>query len=107
MGDANKYAVGIVALRASRPVRKAPLAIQRLQGQAGGLARKDELAFGISVEPDKWIPTVDEWIARWKQDRHALAIMPPGRYDALAAQGVPMKVIARDNRRVIVEKPQS
>lgn len=33
--------------------------------------------------------------------------MPPGRYDALAAQGVPMKVIARDNRRVIVEKPQS
>lgn len=71
------------------------------------VARKDELAFGISVEPDKWIPTVDEWIARWKQDRHALAIMPPGRYDALAAQGVPMKVIARDNRRVIVEKPQS
>ncbi len=70
------------------------------------VAREDELAFGISMEPGKWIPTVDEWVARWKADRYALAIMPPGRYAALAAQGLPMKVIARDNRRVIVEKPQ-
>ncbi|MBN6729160.1 glycosyltransferase family 39 protein [Burkholderia multivorans] len=69
--------------------------------------RQDELAFGISVEPNKWVPTVDEWIARWKQDTHALAIMPPGEYDALVKQQVPMRVIARDNRRVIVEKPQS
>ncbi|KGB97751.1 dolichyl-phosphate-mannose-mannosyltransferase family protein [Burkholderia multivorans] len=69
--------------------------------------RQDELAFGISVEPNKWVPTVDEWIARWKQDTHALAIMPPGEYDALVKQQVPMRMIARDNRRVIVEKPQS
>ncbi|AYY59131.1 glycosyltransferase family 39 protein [Burkholderia multivorans] len=69
--------------------------------------RQDELAFGISVEPNKWVPTVDEWIARWKQDTHALAIMPPGEYDALVKQQVPMRVIARDNRRVVVEKPQS
>ncbi|MBN3792852.1 glycosyltransferase family 39 protein [Burkholderia sp. Ac-20353] len=69
--------------------------------------RQDELGFGISVEPNKWIPTVDEWIARWKQETHALAIMPPGEYDKLVAQGVPMRVIARDTRRVIVEKPQS
>ncbi|MCA8066902.1 glycosyltransferase family 39 protein [Burkholderia sp. AU31624] len=69
--------------------------------------RQDELAFGISMEPNKWIPTVDEWITRWKQETHALAIMPPGEYDTLVKQGVPMRVIARDNRRVIVEKPQS
>ncbi|VWD17079.1 glycosyltransferase family 39 protein [Burkholderia lata] len=69
--------------------------------------RQDELAFGISMEPNKWIPTVDEWITRWKQETHALAIMPPGQYDTLVKQGVPMRVIARDNRRVIVEKPQS
>ncbi|MBN3819824.1 4-amino-4-deoxy-L-arabinose transferase, partial [Paraburkholderia sp. Se-20369] len=71
------------------------------------VARQDELSFGISVEPDKWIPTVDQWIARWKQERYALAIMPTGQYDALVKQGVPMRLIARDNRRVIVEKPQS
>ncbi|RQS18672.1 glycosyltransferase family 39 protein [Burkholderia sp. Bp8998] len=69
--------------------------------------RQDELAFGISVEPNKWIPTVDQWIERWKQETHALAIMPPGQYDTLVKQGVPMRVIARDSRRVIVEKPQS
>ncbi|OXI90711.1 4-amino-4-deoxy-L-arabinose transferase [Burkholderia sp. AU31652] len=69
--------------------------------------RQDELAFGISMEPNKWIPTVDEWITRWKQETHALAIMPPGEYDNLVKQGVPMRVVARDNRRVIVEKPQS
>ncbi|WP_175817483.1 glycosyltransferase family 39 protein [Burkholderia diffusa] len=69
--------------------------------------RQDELAFGISVEPNKWIPTVDQWIERWKQETHALAIMPPGQYDTLVKQGVAMRVIARDNRRVIVEKPQS
>ena len=33
--------------------------------------------------------------------------MPPGQYDTLVKEGVPMRVIARDNRRVIVEKPQS
>ncbi|OMG74517.1 glycosyltransferase family 39 protein [Burkholderia ubonensis] len=71
------------------------------------VARTDELAFGISVEPDKWIPTVDEWIARWNKERYALAIMPVNRYDDLAKAGLPMRVIARDNRRVIVEKPQS
>ncbi|WP_174908825.1 glycosyltransferase family 39 protein [Burkholderia diffusa] len=69
--------------------------------------RQDELAFGISVEPNKWIPTVYQWIERWKQETHALAIMPPGQYDTLVKQGVAMRVIARDNRRVIVEKPQS
>ncbi|KER67768.1 4-amino-4-deoxy-L-arabinose transferase [Burkholderia cepacia] len=69
--------------------------------------RQDELAFGISMEPNKWIPTVDEWITRWKQETHALAIMSPGQYDTLVKQGVPMRVVARDNRRVIVEKPQS
>jgi 4-amino-4-deoxy-L-arabinose transferase-like glycosyltransferase len=69
--------------------------------------RQDELAFGISVEPNKWIPTVDAWIPRWNADRHALAIMSPDNYAKLSAAGVPMRVVARDNRRVIVEKPQA
>jgi 4-amino-4-deoxy-L-arabinose transferase-like glycosyltransferase len=65
----------------------------------------DELAFGVSVEPQKWVPTVDEWVKRWDADRYALALLPPGRYDELLAQHVPMQVVARDSRRVIVEKP--
>ena len=65
----------------------------------------DELAFGVSVEPQKWVPTVDEWIKRWDADRYALALIPPDRYQKLLAEHVPMQVVARDPRRVIVEKP--
>jgi 4-amino-4-deoxy-L-arabinose transferase-like glycosyltransferase len=65
----------------------------------------DELAFGVSVEPQKGVPTVDEWEKRWDADRYALALLPPARYDALLAQHVPMQIVARDSRRVIVEKP--
>jgi 4-amino-4-deoxy-L-arabinose transferase-like glycosyltransferase len=65
----------------------------------------DELGFGVAQEPAKWIPTVSEWIARWQADPHALAVMRPDRYDELAARHVPMRVIARDARRVVVEKP--
>jgi 4-amino-4-deoxy-L-arabinose transferase-like glycosyltransferase len=67
----------------------------------------DELAFGISEEPQKWVPTIADWETRWKSDRYALALIPVKRYEELAAQGLPMQVIARDARRVIVEKPQS
>ncbi|MDR3099712.1 MAG: glycosyltransferase family 39 protein, partial [Paraburkholderia sp.] len=66
----------------------------------------DELAFGISEEPQKWVPTIADWEQRWKSERYALALLPVQRYDELAAQGFPMQVIARDTRRVIVEKPQ-
>ncbi|BAO86279.1 glycosyltransferase family 39 protein [Caballeronia cordobensis] len=66
----------------------------------------DELTFGVQTEPQKWVPSLDEWIRRWDADRYALALMGPGRYDELAARHVPMQVIARDARRVIVEKPQ-
>lgn len=61
----------------------------------------------MSVEPQKWIPSVDAWIERWKADRYALALIPPPTYDRLLKQGLPMQVIARDSRRVVVEKPRA
>jgi 4-amino-4-deoxy-L-arabinose transferase-like glycosyltransferase len=65
----------------------------------------DELRFGVTQEPQKWVPTINEWLQRWQSDPHALALMPPERYKQFAAENVPMRVIARDARRVIVEKP--
>jgi len=59
----------------------------------------------VSVEPQKWVPTIDQWIERWKADRYALALIPPSTYDRLVTQGLPMQVIARDSRRVVVMKP--
>jgi hypothetical protein len=66
---------------------------------------KDEMAFGIAQEPGKWIPTLDEFKRRWAADRDAFALLEPAEFDAL--RGVlPMAVVARDTRRVIVRKPQ-
>ncbi|WP_296225205.1 glycosyltransferase family 39 protein [Ralstonia sp. UBA689] len=68
----------------------------------------DELAFGVQQEPSKWIPTTEAFVARWqeigKAGGQAVAMMGPGTYDRLAAQGVPMTVITRDDRRVIVRR---
>jgi 4-amino-4-deoxy-L-arabinose transferase-like glycosyltransferase len=66
----------------------------------------DELRFGVTAEPQKWVPTIAEWVRRWNAEPYALALIPAARYDELAAQHVPMQVIARDTRRVIVEKPR-
>ena len=65
---------------------------------------QDELAFGISVEPDKWIPDMKTFETAWKRDGEALAIMNPETYDRLKGE-LPMQVIARDTRRVVVKKP--
>jgi 4-amino-4-deoxy-L-arabinose transferase-like glycosyltransferase len=62
----------------------------------------DELQFGVNQEPQKWIPTVDGFIARWQDGPRAVAIMAPETYTALAARGVPMHRIAGDRRRVAV-----
>lgn len=64
----------------------------------------DELAFGVEQEPTKWVPTTEAFVTRWKEGGQAVAMMGPGTYDQLAARGVPMIVIARDARRVIVRR---
>jgi 4-amino-4-deoxy-L-arabinose transferase-like glycosyltransferase len=71
------------------------------------VAHEDELEFGIGVEPQKYIPTVEEFMRRWRADARALAIMQPDRYRELTAAGLPMRLIAQDTRRVIVAKPET
>jgi hypothetical protein len=65
----------------------------------------DELRFGVQQEPTKWIPTLADWRNRWQKDRTALALLPPTLYERFVAEHLPMRVIARDARRVIVAKP--
>ncbi|NSX15515.1 glycosyltransferase family 39 protein [Cupriavidus taiwanensis] len=62
----------------------------------------DELEFGVRQEPQKWIPSLDQFIARWQDGQRAVAIMAPQTYAALSARGVPMHKIAGDRRRVAV-----
>lgn len=65
---------------------------------------KDELGFGIEQEPEKFIPDFAQFEKTWNADREALALMSPDAYDMFRAQGLPMRLIARDTRRVFVAR---
>jgi 4-amino-4-deoxy-L-arabinose transferase-like glycosyltransferase len=66
----------------------------------------DEMAFGLEQEPHLWIPQRDAFIAKWTSDhasgKKAIAILRPDIFTDLEKKGVPMRVIARDPRRIIV-----
>jgi 4-amino-4-deoxy-L-arabinose transferase-like glycosyltransferase len=62
----------------------------------------DELAFGTQQEPQKWLPTVAAYTQVWTAGPPALALMSPATYAGLEAQHLPMTVVARDERRVVV-----
>lgn len=65
----------------------------------------DEMLFGLEQEPHKWIPTMQQFTARWRRDADAFAVMRKDTYRNLAEQGLPMTVVAEDTRRIIVRKP--
>ena len=64
----------------------------------------DELAMGIASEPGKAIATEAEWLHRWSDAAQAYAIMQPEEYARLQSEGVPMRELGRDTRRVIVSR---
>ena len=70
------------------------------------VAFADEMQFGVDQEPQLWIPTREEFVRRWNEahatGKKALAIMHPDAFADLQEGGLPMRVIARDPRRVIV-----
>ena len=68
------------------------------------VAYRDELDFGITAEPGRQIPTVAEWIDKWRAHDEGYAVLPPPEFARLEAAGVPMRVLARDARRVIVSR---
>jgi 4-amino-4-deoxy-L-arabinose transferase-like glycosyltransferase len=66
----------------------------------------DEMEFGVHQEPHLWIPEREEFVRQWKEahahGKKAMAIINPGAYTELLKLGLPMRIIARDPRRVIV-----
>ena len=65
---------------------------------------RSELSLGIDAEPQKQIPSVAAWIAEWKALPKGYALMDRDLEAPLVAQGVPMRVLARDARRVVVSR---
>lgn len=64
----------------------------------------DELAMGIASEPDKAIDTVTHWLPIWNALQDAYAMMQPDEFERLRREGVPMRELGRDARRVIVAR---
>ena len=64
----------------------------------------DELAMGIASEPDKAVDTIAHWRPIWDAVQDAYAMMQPDEYDSLRREGVPMRELGRDARRVIVAR---
>ena len=66
----------------------------------------DEFTFGLQQEPQRSLPRVETFIARWRQDALAgvpdLAIVSPARYAQLQQDAVPMRVVAQDRRRIVI-----
>ena len=71
------------------------------------VAFEDEMAFGLSQEPDRGIPTLEAFAPRWRAEPCALAFMEPDALARLQAAGLPLQVIARDTRRVLVGHPSA
>lgn len=66
---------------------------------------KDELAFGIAQEPEKFIPDLKAFTVRWQADPVAWALTSPDTFTQLRQAGLPMIEVARDARRVVFRKP--
>ncbi len=65
---------------------------------------RGELDFGLKHEPRKGIDSLQEFEPRWRAGGQALAVMSPGTYAALAADGLPMVVRARTPKELIVSR---
>lgn len=64
----------------------------------------DEFALGLNAEPEKGIAQIEDWKLRWIALARGYAIMNPANYEQLAAEGLPMRILGRDPRRVIVSR---
>ncbi len=64
---------------------------------------RDEMTLGLAAEPEKG-HLLHEWVHIWAAAPQAYALMSHEKAAELAAQGVPLRTLARDHRRVFVAR---
>jgi hypothetical protein len=65
----------------------------------------EEMAFGLAQEPQLWIGDPRDFGPRWRAEPGAIAVTRPALFELLERHGVPMRVVARDERYVVVVSP--
>ncbi len=68
------------------------------------VAYRDEMGLGLDIEPERGFATEASWIPHWTALPQGYALIRLDDYAALVAQSVPMRVVARDPRRVFVAR---
>jgi len=69
------------------------------------VAYTDELKFGLEQEPDRWLPSLDDFAREWTRAPSAVAIMAPEAFRALSERDLPFEVLSRDGERIVVRRP--
>ena len=65
---------------------------------------RHELGLGIDAEPQKQVPTLEAWFPEWQSLARGYALTRPDVHALLVEQGVPLRVLASDSRRVLVSR---
>jgi 4-amino-4-deoxy-L-arabinose transferase-like glycosyltransferase len=68
------------------------------------VAYRGELDFGLRRDPNAEIPSVAEFVDEWRRLPDGYAVMEKSMFDNLEGEGVPMREVARDVRRVLVAR---
>ena len=66
---------------------------------------QDEMGFGITQEPQRWLPDIASLAKVWQTQLAAYAIMPVEYYPQLQKAGLTMKIIYADTQYIVVSKP--
>jgi 4-amino-4-deoxy-L-arabinose transferase-like glycosyltransferase len=64
----------------------------------------DEMNLGLDIEPDKGIQTKEAFRQHWRALEAGYATMKPEVYDELVEDALPMRLLGRDTRRVVVSR---
>lgn len=65
---------------------------------------RDELALGLDAEPERGIAQMPDWIGRWQALPQGYALMSAATLAEIEHANVPLRVVARDPRRVLVAR---
>jgi hypothetical protein len=65
---------------------------------------RGELAFGIEQESARFIPTLEQFAQVWNAAADAVAFVDPKTFEQLRAQDLPMRLLAHDDRSVVVAR---
>lgn len=72
------------------------------------VAYKDELAQPIGWAPGSYLPDLAAFARAWQSDREAWAVFSAAEFAQMQKSlAIPMQVVARDPRRVVVRKPEA